>query len=52
MRTNCYDVTVKVKCVPGDDRDAVVDELMDVLNDLYQLPYDYDMRLEQVGVIL
>lgn len=52
MMTNCYDVTLKVKCVPGDDHDAICDELADVLIDLDILPYDYDMCMQKVGELL
>ena len=52
MKTNMFDVTVKVKAVPGDNSDAIFEELIDLLNALHILPYDYDMTLERVGVIL
>jgi len=46
---NDYEVTIKVKCVPGEDAEEVFDELADILIDLDILPYDYDMSLVKVG---
>jgi len=46
---NDYEVTIKVKCVPGEDAEEVFDELADILIDLDILPYDYNMTLEKVG---
>lgn len=52
MKTNMFDVTVKVKAVPGDDPEAVFEELADIIIDMEILPYDYDMSLEKVGELL
>ena len=52
MKTNCYNVTLTVQCVPGDNKDAIFEELIDVLNSLYQLPYDYDMKVNKIGELL
>ena len=46
---NDYEVTIKVKSVPGEDAEEVFDELADILIDLDILPYDYDMSLVKVG---
>ena len=31
MKTNCFNVMIHVKCVPGDDHKAISEELEDVL---------------------
>jgi len=52
MRTNCFDVSIIVKCVPGDDKDAICQELQDILVDLDILPYDYELKAKKVGEFL
>lgn len=49
MRTNCFNVMIHVKCVPGDDHKAISEELEDVLMALDILPYDYEVRFKRIG---
>ena len=52
MLTNCYDVCIQVKCIPGEDSDAICHELADVIIDLEMLPYDFEVKAKKVGKIL
>lgn len=49
MKTNCFNVMIHVKCVPGDNHEAVCEELADVLMALNILPYDYEVRFKRIG---
>lgn len=49
MKTNCFNVLIQVKCVPGDNHEAVCEELADVLIDLDILPYDYEVKFKKLG---
>ena len=52
MLTNCYDVCIHVKCVPGENEEAICQELADVIIDLDNLPYDFEVEVNKVGKIL
>ena len=47
-----FDVIVKVKSVPGDNPEAIFEELADIIIDMDILPYDYDVCPIKVGELI
>ena len=49
MRTENWDITIRIRDVPSDDESAVEMELVDVLEAINQLPYDFECSFKQNG---
>lgn len=49
MKTKNYNVSIRIKNIPSDDEQAVELELLDVIQAIRQLPYDFVCHFERDG---
>lgn len=49
MKTKCNDVCIKIKNIPADDKEAVKEELIDVIENIEILPYDFNVSIHTKG---
>ena len=49
MKTRCNDVVIKILNVPADDNNAVKEELIDVIENIEILPYDFNVSIQTKG---
>jgi len=49
MKTKCHDIFIKIRNVPADDKEAAREELIDVIENIEILPYDFNVCVQTKG---